>query len=93
MRMIEKVARDLCWADGKDPDAIYTLGTCAGGFSVPNWELHYPFMAIRAIEAMREPNDDMRQNAQPMYDDPCSVSGIWETMIDTALSEVKNEDD
>lgn len=57
--MIERVARALCSADGKDPDALCGIFTCDGEGTVKNWQYHYPFQARRAIEAMREPTDAM----------------------------------
>lgn len=93
MRMIEKVARAIARKHHDvDRDGIFPDSKTLDWAADQTWKLHVG-SAIAAIEAMREPTDNMRHNAQPMYDDPCSVSGIWDTMIATALSEAPHAND
>lgn len=98
MRMIERVAREFCCADGKNPDDMHTINTCGGGVSIPNWEFHYPFMAILALKEMTDPTEAMRiaaltsplpsvEDNRPLYEI------IWTRMIDAALAEVPNAND
>lgn len=80
---VEEVARALCKADGKDPDANCTIGTCGGDVAMKEWQYHYPFMAMRAIEAMREPTYTMLAACSTVM--PLGLA--YEAMIDAALNE------
>lgn len=52
--LIEKVARAICRADGKDPDGWQTVDDSDGTFyTTENWKIRYHLLAIKAIEAMK----------------------------------------
>lgn len=85
--MIEKVARALAIADDKDPDAPAwvrypgpeTFGIC--------WRDQYEDKAKAAIEAMREPTDEMVAAAATSPTLQLAAMAIWQAMIDSILSE------
>jgi hypothetical protein len=91
--MIERVARAICKQDGCNPDDEGTTLTLAqygnikilpsGGYCAPAWEF-YVAKAIAAIEAMREPTEEMLE-AGPL--EPYMDKDIWGKMIDAALKE------
>ena len=83
MDMVERVARTLCKADGKDPDAACKISTCGGEMAMKEWQYHYPFAAIRAIETMREPDDRMIEVCRFMEDQPVQLT--YTAMIEAAL--------
>lgn len=76
--MVERVARALCRADGKDPDAPRKISACVGEISMMEWQYHYPFMALRAIEAMREPTDEMVRAVESAEDDSGYIAAAGE---------------
>ena len=84
MNMVEKVARALCRADGKDPDAFQKMDLCEGGLTMPNWQIHYQFAARQAIEAMEEPTPFMEDAGAYAFE-----CGVYEypVMIRAALEE------
>ena len=67
---IERVARALCKADGKDPDQPYTFKTCGGTMTMSNWQHHYPFAAAQAIKAMwQDANERSEEIDEDIWDD------------------------
>lgn len=95
--MIERVARAICVAMGHDPDGpssdVYVEGDPDAGTS---WA-GYRNAARAAIEAMREPTDEMSyagfQVNKWVNRDKISVGRVsiapelaWQAMINTALS-------
>lgn len=92
MNMIERVARALCLADGKNPDAPCKISTCGGEVTMLEWQYHYPFAAMRAIEAMREPTQTMRDGFEAnggfdsaYHTDLGDFQECWAGAIDAAL--------
>jgi len=103
--MVERVARAICVAHGVNPDAptpvFETFRDSFGGFAAmqtgrtePSW--HREKKAARAaIEAMREPTEEMLAAGQWTISDNLTVSvcvennrkarEIWQSMIDAAL--------
>ena len=95
--MVERVARAICAADGKDPDADWRdVGPVMLMVAVEhpeNWH-HYVKQAKSAITAMREPTEAMVGASRDMpgtfdggfFDAPedC-VADIWRAMIDAAM--------
>lgn len=65
MDMVERVARALCKADGKNPDALEpgdafgTDGHMRNGDPAHSLWREWNERAVAAIEAMREPTDEM----------------------------------
>lgn len=57
--MIERVARAICRAGGKDPDETMIE---LGGVRTPMWDAFVP-IARAVIEAMREPSAESNTNA------------------------------
>lgn len=53
MSMVERVARELCWLDGHNPD-----GADASSCGDPFW-MFYRGKAKSALTAMREPTETM----------------------------------
>lgn len=90
MDMVERVARALCSADGRDPDELH----CGSLI----WEAHsegflefpdYEAMAHAAIGAMREPTPEMIEAGLscPIVNyDGNDPKQVWEAMIAAALS-------
>lgn len=92
MTKIEEVARALCKADGKNPDADCKISTCGGEVAMKEWQYHYPFMAQRAIEALRVPSDAMIAAGQQVAVDSAAYDAadeveVFNAMIDAALAE------
>ncbi len=76
MNMLERVARGICESLGHDPDCN-SLGR-------PEWP-SYLSVARAAIEAMREPTEEMAKaggKARRQWD-----KSVWQAMISAALSE------
>ena len=80
MKKIEEVARAISGAGGNDP------------WKWRVWTLE----ARAAIEAMREPDDEMRKAVNELYRDHArgrlekpDADEIWPVMIDAALNEGK----
>lgn len=85
MTMVERVARALCVAAGHDPDSP----TC-DVFSLDDPDCIYPWAGFRAqaraaIEAMREPTDEMK--AVVYWVENSDLPSGWRAMIDAALQE------
>lgn len=77
MNMIERVAKALSIADGNHPDA------CSNDEDeIPYWTL-YVKMARAAIEAMREPTEEMANAGAKVA---FMSADLWAAMIDAALS-------
>jgi len=93
MTMIERVARALCLTDGFDPDSTDSGVLIKGREGQrPNWEA-FEIPARAAIEAMREPTEEMRDaitcgvmlallNDTPA---PEAAAHICGAMVDAAL--------
>jgi hypothetical protein len=92
MEMVERVARAICKADGRDPDSDFTSGNA----TFPAWQA-YQSRARAAIEAMREPTEAMIEagglsDAARPYDGPegegCQFypAIAYRAMIDAALA-------
>lgn len=78
--MIEKVARALVSAEGYNPDALMP------GTGSLMWELAFP-AACAAIEAMREPTDEM-VIAGCQHENMGDMAGRYRAMIDAVLEAV-----
>jgi len=79
MDMVERVARAICWKNGMDPDL--TLGGDGQNFL---WH-EYTGQAIAAIEAMREPDDAMKDAGMDAIDH----LDAWALMIDSILKSTR----
>lgn len=80
--MVERVARALSIADGNHPDA------CSNDEEEqPMWTL-YLKDARAAIEAMRQPTDEMINDEDLPYS-PAETRQFWQALIDAALSPAK----
>ena len=81
--MVERVARAILAAEraAPEPDAPVLLGLK----TVRAWEARLP-LARAALDAMREPTDDMWA-AVPVINDPndWGAREVWHAMIDEAL--------
>lgn len=75
--MIERVARALAKADGKDPDDFAWVQFAGGKPYGLCWRDRYSDKARAAIEAMREPTLAGR------------AYSAWQAMIDASLSPVE----
>lgn len=85
MSVVERVARAIDVADGRDPDAPANIRYPGGYPEGVSWKKQIP-RARAAIEAMREPTDEMELagwGAIPSAD----ATDIWQAMIDAALRE------
>lgn len=92
--MVERVARALAKADGKNPDKPAWATSRGESFGLC-WRDQYADKARAAIEEMREPTDDMRwagYTRAAFAPESTNVSSvqfdakpIWELMIDKAL--------
>lgn len=94
--MVERVARALAIADGKDPDApawVRGYGRREQAFGIC-WRDQYSLKARSAIEAMREPTRAMEDAADdcderlPFVSTPLHAAEgdvHWRAMIDAAL--------
>lgn len=84
MIMIEKVARALCEAQGfKWEDQADAMTNASGGDDERD---HYLEQARAAIEALREPNQEMLSIDAPDMPAGGDVGDIWRDMIDKALN-------
>lgn len=89
MDMREKIARALCKADGKNPDApawVRFPGAIPEGVC---WRDQYADKADAVLDAMREPTPEMIEAAAavehpPYRDFAICVTGEWQAMIDAA---------
>lgn len=83
--MVEKLARALAQADGFHPEAV--SNDCD---SQPAWKL-YVSQSRAALEAMREPTEEMVKYAEEHSRDPAYSHDRtdWQAMIDAALKENK----
>lgn len=94
--MKERIARALCIADGKDPDADWRVEPSNGltldviDDTPQNWRLYVEKASI-VIEALREPTEKMKNCKHTHWDYGCYVCGGlkegWYAMIDEALNE------
>jgi hypothetical protein len=90
--MIERVARAICRANGRDPDRLEPGDAPGIDGQLPNgdpahfvWK-HYMDEARAAIEAMRSPTRDVL-TAFVDADVDTFVAGVrWEAAIDAALT-------
>lgn len=93
MDMIERVARALCKADGKNPDAPCKIATCGGDVEMLEWQYHYPFASKRVIEEMLEPTEEMVEagsnGRKPGNSKWGNTTKTWSAMIRAALEEGK----
>lgn len=91
--MIERVARAICRAGGKDPDETMIE---LGGVRTPMWDAFVP-IARAAIEAMREPTEamvaamgsDLTDEGEPRAGTQASLElsrAHWRKGIDAALN-------
>lgn len=87
--MVERVARAIAWAEL--PDYAKAVTTQDGMYVDPSYSL----IARAAIEAMREPTDEMLIAGTPWYHDnwrkahvreDTSMEAIWQAMLDAALT-------
>lgn len=84
--MIERVARAILAAHDHT-----TNDGAIGGFETmtPDWQECYRGMALAAIEALREPTDEMQnsctEEAVGYYSDGPDLRIVWQVMIDAAL--------
>lgn len=88
--MVEKVARRLAIADGKDPDAPAFARFPGGNPEGLCWRDEYTRPARAAIEAMREPNEAMVDAAfhghgAPHEEGRKNTRETFSRMIDAAL--------
>ncbi len=89
--MIERAARAICVANGRDPDqAIKGIGTGILGVGEPTplWK-HAEAMARAAIAAMREPTPvAANQILEGMHEQSFEASNAsWRAAIDAILAE------
>ena len=88
--MVERVARALCESNGSDPDALH-FQIPDDEYQEPAWKA-YVFEARAAIEAMREPDDEMVEAACQATFIPVSLTGEqthrlgYRAMLDAALA-------
>lgn len=94
MNMLERIARALCIADGKQPDASEPYSIESQPFSGPNpdrnWQA-YVDGARSVLEELQNPSDAMAEaGAKSAYDlvldvDAHGARTIFAAMIDAAL--------
>jgi hypothetical protein len=95
--MVERVARALAVADGKDPDAPAWIKLPGGPYGLC-WRDQYADKARLAIRVMREPTDMMVVAAERfvVYDPDTEglnehSDDLWRAMIDRALEESSDD--
>jgi hypothetical protein len=79
--MVERVAKAIYEASSEAPDGVWEEAP-------EGWRVEYRGMAREAIEAMREPTDEMIKVGVQTHEG-VTYSGIpsWQAMIDAALAE------
>lgn len=88
--LIERVARAICAAKCKDPDAILWQDPQNDPVNTPNWTA-YVDAAKAALEAMQCPTPEMLNEAHECTVAGCELVGqeqageIWDGMIAAAL--------
>lgn len=86
--MVERVARRLCKDCGVDPERV-DGGSWDGGalpMGIPAWEC-WEGEARAAIEAMREPTQEMHEAAADFHRFRLSTPAEYRHMIDAALKD------
>ena len=81
--MVERVARAICEASGLNPDHNYDPNQISRSDDV-RWRLFIPH-ARAAIEALRDPTEDMANAAECA--EPFSFEAMWKAAVDAALGE------
>lgn len=84
--MIERVAKAICLAESRNPMERRTVGDGELEMVLWEWELRTP-AARAAIQAMREPTENMSSAAFHALMDSDDDNDIYRAMIDSALEE------
>ncbi|MDO7841057.1 hypothetical protein [Sphingomonas immobilis] len=84
--MIERVAREICKLEWRDPDEVCIGEGHASGQTWLGWQV-YVAESRAIIEAMREPTEGMRSAWLGSGRESVTAARDWNAMIDAALAE------